>query len=308
MTTMAPTDDLRLRAEHAARRLLEDSVVAMLDQDFDRYRACFAKPYLLASTEAVLTLRSEADFRQLFDTVTARYRALGVTGFDRQIIGILADGPNGLRVAYETRLTCDDVPLGNPHYSYARAQLGEEGWRANETHVTAPVERIPLPDLTDVIERTPPVAIEEAPEAIAQGCLNRLSRAYLDGDFDALLDSLTLPVVMAGEFGTHVFETRESLHRDFQARVTQFRVLAVTDWVRLVKSVTPLWDGRLHVVLHSYLLRGHDLLIPLVRSSAVIRMAHGQWKIETLMQPTGHVTHDRIQAAMGFEPGAPRPA
>ena len=78
--------DSLTEAEFIAEELLEITGAALLEDDFDRFSACFELPLRLETIEGVRTVLTHSEFREVFEDVRNHMQDTNVVDFVRTVI------------------------------------------------------------------------------------------------------------------------------------------------------------------------------------------------------------------------------
>ena len=287
-------------ATKIASGLLEQSGIALLEGDFDRFAPLFAMPQSIATSDGARWLETRDDLHDVFRMVRSHYRDIGVARLDRRVEAALFDGNGRIHYSHITRFLRADGSLVKPPFNnLSRAVKGEAGWQVSGTQYAItedPRHSRALLSSGSTVDAARQIELLGQPaEAIFQENLDAVTRAFLTCDADLLLERMQLPVFMQKSTGSMLFATPEDLVQDLKRYDTEFRVHGVTDLVRTVKSVEMVGERRMHGTYRTHVLRGKDLLIPSYLSAMTLEQGEDlEWRTTSVMHPMGRLTVRRV--------------
>ncbi|CUH80904.1 hypothetical protein [Tropicibacter naphthalenivorans] len=279
-----------------AQLSLDETGEALLTRNFDLFARHYTTPFTI-STEAGMQLRpTMAELRTGFEAASDHYASLGVDRLVRNVDVAVFDGPDRLRFVHVSHLYAGDDLVRPPYPNFTVMERRGDGWKTVSTqHVVADAGAHGKALLAIGQSDEPTAQDREQTLWEFQTTLDRMTHAYLDGDFDALCDTVQFPLFMQGSRINQVIADRDALRQDFDRCMTEFKVHGLTDIVRLVKSAEAVGTRRMHGTYRTHILRKTELLIPSYTSAMTLEQGDdGQWRVTAVMHPMGHLTLDRI--------------
>lgn len=123
-------------------------------------------------------------------------------------------------------------------------------------------------------------------------------QAFLDGmvdsirarDFEAFREHIALPVTMINAHGTQVIAGTDDLRAGFEGYVAALDGHGVTDYVRVVTSITRVSPILASCTYMTHLLRNSVRVVEPYPSAVMLRRDDGVWRATSFMVS---LTHDR---------------
>ncbi|SMX46163.1 hypothetical protein [Maliponia aquimaris] len=280
-------------AAEVATQLLEITGEALLSGAFDRFAECFRLPQVVATMDGARVLRTRDDLRRVFDEVRGLYAELGVARLDRWVEAALFDGPDRIRQAHVTHLLSKEGALLRPPFTDLAEIVREDGrWQVVGNQYTVETDTDHGRALLSAGVRPEAEAGPDSPAAaVFQGILDRVTRAFLTGDFETMFAAVQLPLFVQASQGTRVFATRDEVEADFRRYVTEFRVHGVTDAVRKVTSAEMVGARRITGGYRTHILSGAQLVVPAYKSAMTVEQGDDlAWRMTSIIHPMGHLT------------------
>jgi hypothetical protein len=133
--------------------LLDETGQAYVENDFDRFAACFLLPQHVATYDGTHELRTVEDLRVMFDRMLGFLEQKGATHLDRRCVLAEFQGPDVVRAIHETRFMAGDKVIetafpafsilkridGNWQVSFSQYAVDQDHARALGTFDAAPV-------------------------------------------------------------------------------------------------------------------------------------------------------------------------
>ncbi|WP_417210115.1 hypothetical protein [Antarctobacter sp.] len=280
-------------AKKVASSLLDATGRALMSGDFDAFAGCFRLPQSIGTIDGVRLLNTKADLERAFDRVRAHYADIGLAKLDRWIELALFDGPTVIRSCHMTHIrSADGQLLKDPVVTLSQLVCENDQWRIAGMLYSVPSDS----DhgralLSGGAQPSTDQAQKYAAEAVFQSYLDRVTRAYLDGQFATLSEAVQLPLFVQTSTGTMVVMRTDHLEEDFNRTVTQLRVHGVSDIVRRVHIAEMVGDRRIHGAYRTHILSGARLVIPAYKSAMTIEQgADLTWRMTSVIHPMGHLT------------------
>ncbi|MGR3493929.1 hypothetical protein [Citreimonas sp.] len=282
-----PGAGLDPEAESAAQRNMVLVADAVLSEDFNAFLEHVRLPLVTATSKGLQRFETREAMEGAFRQVAAEWRDLGVTRVEGTIGAVIPYGPGRVMRTHVTRLFKRATLARPPHSGLSRLTREDGHWRLSRSHYA--IGDGPFGKDFE----TMPGADEDHAEvaAIFSDALDRMTRAFLQGDFALLSDSVRLPLFLQNADGTLVIRDREALRADYDRVMTDFRMHEVTDLVRLVKRARRLCTRRIQGLYRTHVLTGQLLALPSFQSVMTLEQGgDGVWRTAEIMHPLGPVT------------------
>ncbi|QFT63996.1 hypothetical protein [Roseivivax sp. THAF30] len=111
-----------------AKELLQRTGRALESRDFPLMLSAFHLPYTHVTTEGVVVLNSEDDFRTLFANVRAHFEGLGMTHLDREVISASFVSTYCIRTTHRSRIMKGETLLNEPYETMAEIVRRNHRW------------------------------------------------------------------------------------------------------------------------------------------------------------------------------------
>lgn len=126
-----------------AEAMLARTGEATMSRDFDLYKQCFHLPSKIETYSGVIAVGTLADLREVFDTITRQFDAMGVTDFVRRVLEAEFHGSDEVSSAHETRLMRSTFVLRDPYPSYCTLKRFDGIWKIiHSTHAVTDINSI----------------------------------------------------------------------------------------------------------------------------------------------------------------------
>ncbi|SDY46154.1 hypothetical protein SAMN05444340_108119 [Citreimonas salinaria] len=279
-----------------AQHNLDHVSAAVLAGDFDAFLNHVRLPLVTATARGLQRFETRASLQAAFRRMAEAARTLKVTRVDSTVEAVVEDGRGRLLRAHVTRLWSGDTLARAPHSGLSVIEQDDGHWRLSRAQFA----------LAD--DATAGMGFEMAPgadedhaevAAIFSHALDRMTQAFLEGDFDLLCDTTRHPLFLQNTEGTHIVRTRDTLRAQFDRVLADFRMNEITDMVRLVKRARRLGDRRVQGLYRTHVLSGQMLALPSFISVMTIEQGDDRvWRTVEIMHPLGPMTLARKLAAM----------
>jgi hypothetical protein len=268
-------------ATEAAERILEITGAALAAADFGAFARCFRLPYTLGTEDGGRSILSRNELNAMFERAVARYAEMGVTAIRRRVAAAQFDDAGQIRTSHVSQLFRGTEAITPPFPSYAVLSPADEGWQVGHSQywLTSLAGHARLligkgETGAETLRATGPVAL------CVQRTLQDITRTMLEDDFAALCARVRFPLFIHGSEAVQVIADEAALRQEHDRRMTDFRVLGVTDVVRLVKTADLLAEDRLHATYRTHVLSGSALVVPSYTSAVTLeRGPDALWRV-----------------------------
>ncbi len=278
-------------------RLLDITGDALMSGDFERFAPCFSLPNAVSTVEGCVVMETREEMRAVFEDVHAYYASKGVTRLDRTVEFAVFDGPDMIRYSHISRLWNGETLVQPVYTSNSVIERRGDDWQVIDSKYSFKDR----PDHTAAMigrrQRVTQPGEDDDRQAfdIFQNLLDRITRTYIERDFDLLVDCVQLPLFMQRSDFTKVLRNVDEMRADFDRQLTAFTIHDIRDLVRLVKSADFIGAQRIQGTYRTHALRGAQLVIPSYVSAMTMEQGEDRrWRATTFMHPMGHLTLDRI--------------
>jgi len=117
--------------------LLDETGQAYVENDFDRFAACFLLPQHVATYDGTRELRTLDDLRMMFDRMRSYLAQKVATHLDRRCIQAEFQGPDVVRAIHETRFMAGDKVLETAFPAFSILKRTDGHWQVTFSQYAA---------------------------------------------------------------------------------------------------------------------------------------------------------------------------
>lgn len=288
-----------------ARRIYQDTLDAMTAAILSRDPAGFAAhvflPYELRTVDGTIVCRTEQQAHTLLESFADQMRALKIARYERVCDSAQFVGHDRIIGSHTSRAWDAKGTEHAPFLTRLGLYRVEDDWRVarSETALRNADWQL-LPDWFKAQGST--ATLTEATEAdtrlrLFQTILDRISAAFLSGDVDGWVNTLSLPCQLVTRQGTESFETAEDVRADFAAYQREFAEHGITNIVREAKTAERIDEDLMTGTYTTHILRGAQHVVPPWDASMTLRCENGLWRVTTVMRAIGHLNWGALSPA-----------
>ncbi len=282
-----------------ARRIYQDTLDRLTAAIVSRDPVAFSKgiscPYEARAVNGTTLCRTEEDVQQAMMAYADTLRDHNVRSLTR--VCDTAHMVNDSHITgYHTTCIDADAPFNvAPFLTRMSLYRGGEDWKVAITETAMCAQSWPLSPVWENMQShgqshaDDPVSEKAKRLHLFQNILDRISSAFLSGDIDGWLGSLSLPCHLVTRHGVDTYETEDAVRRDFDVYIQEFKTHGVTDIVREAKTAELIDGDQMVGTYATHILRGSAHVVPPWDASMTLRRENGLWRVTTVMRAIGHL-------------------
>ncbi|MEM7520998.1 MAG: hypothetical protein AAF307_08160 [Pseudomonadota bacterium] len=262
-------------------------------------------PYMLRTVDGTAEYKTAAHTHHAIETYVDALRARGMTDINRVCDTAQFVAPDHISGYHTTRVICgDDLDLA-PFLTRMSLYRTNGLWQVavSDTSLRTADWQI-LPDWFDAhgdIATSSPCTAADQRAHLFQSILDRISVAFLSGDINGWLQSVSLPLQLVTRQGIETFETEASVRHDFELYQQEFAIHGVTDIIREAKTAELIDTDQMVGTYRTHILRGANHVVPPWDASMTLRRENRLWRVTTVMRAIGHLNWSAIDPITPFD-------
>ena len=288
-----------------ARRIYQDTLDRMTAALLSRDPAAFTRhvfhPYEVRTVDGVLISRTESETEQMVTSFADQLAAQKVTRYERVCDAAQFVNPDHISGYHTSRAWCGDGTELDPFLTRLSLYRTEDTWKvATSDTALRTNDWTLLPAWFRTQDRRATVrAASDSDQKLHlfQTILDRISAAFLSGDAEAWVQSLSLPCQLVTRQGVESFDTPEQVRADFELYQREFEIHGITDIIREAKTAQVIDDDQMVGTYATHILRGATHVVPPWDASMTLRRENGLWRVTTVMRAIGHLNWSALSPA-----------
>jgi len=270
------------------QQVLDELTEGVVSCNYDLIRPRLALPHLMVTSTARLVAETEEEMREVFMTFAMSLRQLGITEYTRIAHECEFVSENVISGHHTSHFAKDGAEIFAPYPSMCLLEKRGGVWMLTEAQNAIDNSHWPilLPDVPE-----PPLAGCEGPTVRLrnlQALMDRISDAFVQGDFDLWRSCVDLPLTMISRSGPQRFETEQDLRKDFEIYLAEIEQHGITDIYSTAVNTQRVGPDQTVGIYRTHILRDNEQVVPSWQAGAVLRKREGRWRIHAILRNIGH--------------------